>query len=166
MAVEELKRFLSFVILCFGQVLVFNHIRLFGCAMPLLCVYFAITIPRGYPKWASLLWCFTLGLAVDVFSNTPGVGTGSMTLVAMMQTYLLELFVPRDSIPNLESSLSTIGITKFATMAFILVFVYCLTFYMLEMFSFFNWLQWLLNVVASTLLTFVLIMAFEYVRQA
>ena len=60
MAVEELKRFLSFVILCFGQVLVFNHIRLFGCAMPLLCVYFAITIPRGYPKWASLLWCFTL----------------------------------------------------------------------------------------------------------
>lgn len=166
MAIEEFRRFLKFMILCFGQVLVFNNIRLFGCAMPLLCVYFAITIPRGYPRWASLLWCFTLGLAVDVFSNTPGVGTGSMTLVAMMQSYLLELFVPRDSIPNLESGISTLGIAKFASMAFILAFVYCLTFYTLEMFSFFNWIQWLLNVGASTLLTFALIMAFEYVRQA
>ena len=35
------------LVLALAQVLVFNHIHLFGCAMPMLYVYFAITIPRG-----------------------------------------------------------------------------------------------------------------------
>ena len=111
-----------------------------------------------------LLWSFALGLAIDVFSNTPGLASGSLTLIAVIQPYLLELFVPRDSAENLEVSISTLGIGKFMIFSAVLLVVYCLAFFALEAFSFFNWQYWLACAGASSLLTFALMMAIESVR--
>jgi rod shape-determining protein MreD len=146
------------------QVLILNHIHLFDLAIPLLYVYFTITFQRGTPKWMILLWSFALGLAIDVFSNTPGLASGSLTLIAVIQPYLLELFVPRDSAENLEVSISTLGIGKFMIFSAVLLVVYCLAFFALEAFSFFNWQYWLACAGASSLLTFALMMAIESVR--
>ena len=148
------------VVLTLAQALVFNRIHFLGYAMPLLLVYFAIVIPRGYPRWATLLWCFTLGLAVDLFSDTPGAAAGAMTFVALLQPYVLELFIPREAPANMEISIKQMGST-----ATFLILVYCLTFFSLEMFSFANWLTWGLYVVGSTLLTLMLVLAFESVRR-
>ena len=111
-----------------------------------------------------LLWSFAMGLAIDVFSNTPGLASGSMTLIAAIQPYLLEIFIPRDSAENLEVSISTLGISKFLVFCVILLVVYCLAFFALEAFSFYNWQYWLVCAGASFLLTLVLIMAIESVR--
>ena len=93
-AIDTLRRLAMLVVLSLAQALVFNHIRLFGCAMPLLYVYFVIAIPRGYPRWATLLWSFVLGLTVDLLSNTPGAAAGALTFVGLLQPYLVELFLP------------------------------------------------------------------------
>ena len=164
MSVEFFKRLGWFVVLCLVQVLILNHIHLFDLAIPLLYVYFTITFQRGTPKWMILLWSFALGLAIDVFSNTPGLASGSLTLIAVIQPYLLELFVPRDSADNMEVSISTLGIDKFIVFSSVLLVVYCLVFFALEAFSFYNWQYWLAYAGASSLLTFVLIMAIESVR--
>ena len=164
MSVEFFKRLGWFVVLCLVQVLILNHIHLFDLAIPLLYVYFTITFQRGTPKWMILLWSFALGLAIDVFSNTPGLASASLTLIAVIQPYLLELFVPRDSAENLEVSISTLGIGKFMIFSAVLLVVYCLVFFALEAFSFFNWQYWLACAGASSLLTFVLMMAIESVR--
>ena len=164
MSVEFFKRLGWFVVLCLAQVLILNHIHLFDIAIPLLYVYFAITFHRGTPKWIILLWSFALGLAIDVFSNTPGLASGSMTLIAAVQPYLLELFVPRDSAENLEVSVSTLGISKFMIFSAILLVVYCLVFFALEAFSFYDWEYWLTCAGASSPLTFALMMAIESVR--
>ena len=111
-----------------------------------------------------LLWSFALGLAIDVFSNTPGLAAGSLTLVAVVQPYLLELLVPRDSAENLETSISTLGLSKFVIFCVILLVVYCLAFFALEAFSFYNWQYWLTCAGASMLLTLVMVMAIESVR--
>jgi rod shape-determining protein MreD len=163
-SVEFFKRLGWFVVLCLVQVLILNHIHLFDLAIPLLYVYFTITFQRGTPKWMILLWSFALGLAIDVFSNTPGLASGSLTLIAVIQPYLLELFVPRDSVENLEVSISTLGIGKFMIFSAVLLVVYCLAFFALEAFSFFNWQYWLACAGASSLLTFALMMAIESVR--
>ena len=147
-----------------AQVLILNHIHLFDIAIPLLYVYFAITFRRGTPKWMLLLWNFAMGLAIDVFSNTPGLASGSMTLIAAIQPYLLELFVPRDSAENLNVSISTLGVGKFILFSVILLVIYCLVFFALEAFSFYNWQYWLACAGASSLLTFALMMAVESVR--
>jgi rod shape-determining protein MreD len=164
MSVEFFKRLGWFVVLCLVQVLILNHIHLFDVAIPLLYVYFTITFQRGTPKWMILLWSFALGLAIDVFSNTPGLASGSLTLIAVIQPYLLELFVPRDSSENLEVSVSALGLSKFVIFTAVLLVVYSLVFFALEAFSFYNWQYWLAYAGASSLLTFVLIMAIESVR--
>ena len=164
MSVEFFKRLGWFVVLCLVQVLILNHIHLFNVAIPLLYVYFTITFRRGTPKWMILLWSFALGLAIDVFSNTPGLASGSLTLIAVIQPYLLELFIPRDSAENLEVSVSTLGLGKFVIFCVILLLVYCLVFFAIEAFSFYNWQYWLECAGGSLLLTLVLILAIESVR--
>ena len=161
MAIDSLNRLLYFVLLCLTQVLVLNRIHLFGYATPLLYVYFVLLFPRNYPKWALLLWCFALGLVNDTFSNTPGVACASLTLLGAIQPYFLELFVPRDAIEDFTPSLPSLNYSKFILYALTLVFIYCLVFFALEAFNFFNWDQWLICSAASTLLTVIFILALE-----
>jgi rod shape-determining protein MreD len=165
MAIDTLKRAALFLTLCLTQVLVLNYIHLFDVATPLLYVYFVIILPRGYPRWASLLWSFALGLSIDVFANTPGVASASMTLIALLQPYLLELFVPRDAVEDLPASAAELGKGKFTMLTVIIVVVYCLSFFTLEAFNFFNWQNWLLCVGGSALLTIVLVLTLENLRR-
>ena len=153
-----------FVALFVAQVLILNHVHLLGVGTPLLYVYFAITFRRNFPKWLVLVSCFLLGLLIDVFSNTPGLAASTMTLVALAQTYLIELVAPRDSAEDLEASAKVLGTTKFVTLSALLTLLYCLVFFALEAFNFFDVLLWLARSVISFVLTMVLILAVESVR--
>ncbi len=163
--IEELKRAALFVVLCLTQVLVFNHIHLFGYAMVLLYVYFVVLFPRNYPRWAMLLWSFFLGLGVDMFNNTSGMAAASLTFLAFLQPYLLEFFVPREAPENMKPAVKTMNFIKFFTFLFILVFVYCVVYFTIVYFTFFNWQQWLLNIGGSTLLTILLLISLETIRK-
>ena len=158
------NRLVMFVVLLVVQVLVLNHVWLLNVATPLLYVYFAITFPRNTEKGEVLGWCFFLGLLIDIFSNTPGLAAGTLTLIGMTQTYLVELFVPRDSVENLEVSAATLGWGKFSMLSGILTLIYCLLFFILEAFNFFDWQLWILRAVFSTVLTLLLMLAIESVR--
>ena len=164
MSLDLLKRLWLFVALCVAQILILNHIHLFGVAIPLLYVYFVITFHRSTPKWAILLWSFALGLAIDVFSNTPGLAAGSLTLIAIIQPYLLELFVPRDSIDELEVSVKVLGWGNFISFSAVLILIFCLAFFAVEAFTFYNWVHWLICAGSSAVLTLILILAIESVR--
>ena len=164
MSIDLLKRALLFIIFCLAQAMVFNRIHLFNCATPLFYVYFVAGFERNYPKWGIILWSFMLGLTVDIFSNTPGVAAASLTLIGAIQPYYFELFVPRDSVDNLRPGMHTIGPVKYAYYITVLVLLYCLVFYTLETFNFFNWQEWLMNIGGSALLTLVLILTFESVK--
>lgn len=158
------NRLVMFVVLLLVQVLVLNHVWLLNVATPLLYVYFAITFPRNTEKGEVLGWCFFLGLLIDIFSNTPGLAAGMLTLIGMAQTYLVELFVPRDSVENLEVSAATLGWGKFSILSGVLTLIYCLLFFILEAFNFFDWQLWILRAVCSAILTLLLMLAIESVR--
>ncbi len=165
MSFELIKRLAVFFVLCVVQILFLNHIRLFGVATPMLYILFVIIFHRNTPKWALLLWSFALGLAIDVFSNTPGLAAGSMTLIAIIQPYLLELFIPRDSIEELRVSSTTLGLGKYIFFSTTLIVIYCLVFFALETFSFYNWIHWLTCAGSSAFLTLILILSIETVRK-
>ncbi len=166
MTIDLLKRAGWFVVFILVQALVLGRIHLFNCATPLFYVYFVSQFPRNYPKWATLLWSFMLGLMIDTFSNTPGLASASLTLTAAIQPYIFELFVPRDSVDDLKPALSTLGPLKYSYYIIILVLTYCLVFYSLELFSFFNISQWALCVAGSTAITLLLIYTFEIAKSA
>lgn len=153
-----------FVVLLLVQVLILNNIHLFQVATPLLYLFFVITFRRGMPKWIILTYSFLLGLLLDIFTNTPGLAAGTMTLIAVIQPYLLETLTPRDSAENMRVSVSTMGFGKFVTFSAILVSIYCVVFFALEAFNFFEWQMWLLRAVSSALLTLLFVLAIESVR--
>lgn len=159
------RRIIIFVLLILVQILILNHIHLFGYATPLLYVSFVLTFKRNFPRWAILIISFILGAIIDVFSNTPGVAMGSLTLIGLIQPTLLELFVPRDSAEDLEPSMKNLGVNKFIFFTIIIVFIFCLCFFTLETFNFFNWIKWIECVVGSTIFTTILILVLENMRK-
>lgn len=166
MTIDSLKRLILFVVLCLIQALVLNRVHLFDYAIPLLYLHFVLLFPRNYPKWALLLWCFAMGLVNDTFANTAGVGCASMTLAAVLQPYWLELFVPRDAAEDFQPSLFSMGYGKFTVYASPLLLLYCLVFFALEAFNFFNWVQWIIGAFSSALLTLVLILTIEHFKKS
>ena len=165
MVTDTFRRLLFFAVLCLAHALVLGHIHLFGCATPLLYVYIVLLFPRDYPRWAILLWSFAMGVVIDIFSDTPGVASASLTLVGAVQPQFFGLFVQRDSPDSMRPSMRAVGAGKFAFYVFALTLFYCTVFFSLEMFSFFNWLHWLECVGGSTVLTFVLILTLESARR-
>lgn len=164
MALVLLHRVTMFLILLAAQVLILNHVHLMDVAMPLLYIYFAITFRRGFPRWVILLSCFLMGLIVDMFSSTPGLAAGTMTLIGFIQPFLVERTAPRDSAEDMEISVATLGYGGFAFLSGVITAIYCLVFFTLEAFSFFEWFVWLERIIASSLLTWILILAIESVR--
>ena len=107
MTADLLKRGLLFVLFVLAQAIVLGRIHLFHYATPLLYIYFVLGFEQNQPKWAILLWSFFLGLFIDIFANTPGVAAASLTFIATIQPYFVQLFLPRDSADNLKPSLSS-----------------------------------------------------------
>ena len=63
MKIELINRLEMFLALFVAQVLILNHVHLFGVGTPLLYVYYAITFRRHFPKWLVLVSCFFVGRA-------------------------------------------------------------------------------------------------------
>lgn len=165
MDVEFFKKLGWFVLLILLQVFVLNHVHLFGIATPLLYIYFIIQFRRNYPRWGMMLWSFFMGLFIDIFSNTPGISSFSLTLMSAIQPFVLMPFLPRESSEALLPGMDTLGLGNYALFAFFMSLVYNVVFFSLDMFSFFNFLAWGAYILSSTLLTTVLILVIENVRR-
>lgn len=155
------------LIVVFGlvQALFLSHIHLFGVATPLLYVYLPLLFRRGYPRWAQLLLCFFMGLVADMFSNTPGLASSTLTLTGFVQPYFLELYLKKEDEADFKPSVGTMGFWKYLSYAFTLVFLFCLTYFSLETFSFAHWQLWLESIGGSLALTLLLILTIDSLRR-
>ena len=160
-------RYIFFIII-FGliQSLFLNHIHVFGVATPLLYVYLPLLFHRSYPRWAQMLLCFIMGLAMDMFTNTPGLAAASLTFIGFIKTYLLELYLKREDDPDFQPSISSMGFGRYLSYAFFLTLIYCLLFFSLEAFSFTHWLLWIESVAGSLTLTLILILTIDSLRRS
>ena len=159
-----LTRIAWFIGLVLVQSLLLNNICLFGLATPFVYIYFLLAMDRDADRNALMVTAFLLGLAVDVFSNTPGVNAGASVLVAFMRPGLLRLFSPRDEYENFEPGIYTLGIWAFVPYATIVTLLHHTALFLLEAFSFANIGYLSLRILCSTLLTVMLVMAIEFVR--
>jgi len=163
---ELFARIAAFFIFAAAQGLILNHIHLFGVATPLLYVYFVLTFRRNYPRWAIMIWCFFLGLVIDMFSNTPGLSAGVMTLIGFIQPKILEVYIPHDCEDDFKPGITSMGGGKFARYTAIIVVLFHLVFFSLEAFNFFNAVYWLICFAGSALLTYILILVIENLRSS
>lgn len=153
-----------FIVLVLVQALLLNNICLFGLATPFVYIYYLLAMDKDVDRNALMATAFLLGLAVDMFSNTPGVNAGASVLVAFLRPGLLRLFSPRDEYENFEPGIYTLGIWAFVRYATIATLLHHTVLFLLEAFSLANIGYLSLRILCSTLLTMMLIMAIEFVR--
>lgn len=157
-------RIVWFVVLVLIQVLLLNHICLFGLGTPFLYVYFILVMDKDVNPISLMLLAFTLGLAIDIFSNTPGVNAGASVLLAFLRMYLLRLFAPREEFENFEPGIRSLGVWPFIRYAFVASLLHHAALFILEAFSFAHIGYLSLRILCSVVLTMALIVPVEFIR--
>lgn len=153
--------FLS-VLMVLLQVVVFNHIHLFGIAVPLVFIYVIIKLPLSLSTVWTLTVAFLLGLTVDIFSNTPGMNALACTVLAFIRRPVLSLYLPHgsDYVAD-EPSMRSFGPGLFMRYALSLVLLYSILSFVIEAFTLFDITYMVLRILSSTLLTFVLVLCID-----
>ena len=136
MLINYLHKIGWFIGLVLLQVLILNNVHIAGYATPFLYIYLILKFESDTPRNALMLWAFFLGLAVDVFSDTPGMNAAATVLLAFLRPTFLRLFVPRDTLDTLVPAIRTMGILPFLKYLVVSVLIHHGLLLTLEFFSF------------------------------
>ncbi|WP_300811640.1 rod shape-determining protein MreD [uncultured Bacteroides sp.] len=165
MLINYLHKLGWFVGLVLLQALVLNNVHIAGYATPFLYIYLILKFESDTPRNALMLWGFFLGLAVDVFSDTPGMNAAATVLLAFVRPSFLRLFVPRDMVEGFVPAVRVMGIGSFLKYLVACVLVHHALLLTVEFFSFAHLGALALRIVTSTLLTVACVMAVEGIRK-
>ncbi|MCM1309820.1 MAG: rod shape-determining protein MreD [Bacteroides sp.] len=153
---------LLFIVLVLTQVVIFNHIVLFSIGLAFVFIYFIIKLPVNLSPAKVIALSFLLGLVIDIFQDTPGVNALACTCLGGARRTIMRLYIPREEdIQHSIPSIRTLGAGVYAKYVLTMTFVYCLLLFLIEAFTFFNPMILIARVVASTLLTSVLLIALD-----
>lgn len=151
----------NFILLTFVQVLIFSHIHLFGYATAYIYLIFLLKMPRHTSRNALLMWGFLFGLAVDMFSNTPGINAAAATAMGFARNAFLATFthkgMPEDFVPGAKS-LKWGSYLIYSLMCIVLFYTIL---FILELFTISNIVPLLISIASSTLLTMLFVVVTE-----
>lgn len=156
---------LRLIFYVFLQALFLRHMRLLGIAMPLLYIYFIISLPRNTPRWLHVTLSAFMGLLVDMFCNTPGISMAPLILIGMIKPYYLEWYMRNEDPSTLIPSTQTMGQMRFFAYTLALTLIFCFTMFTLEALTLFNFWRWLGSIILSTALTIALIFVIDYMKK-
>lgn len=148
------------------QVFVFNHINLWGYAVPLLGVMVLFHVPLNASRIGNMFLAFFTGLVLDAFSNSPGVAAGAMTLTAFVQYSLLHAMAPKDAVEDALPSVSMLGRYTYISYIAILMAVHHMAYFTFEAFTFFNAMDMFLRFLGSYALSMLLALFIEMLLSA
>lgn len=146
------------------QVLVCNHIHLFGYATPMPYVLFLAFFPLNANRIGNMLWAFAMGVIIDSFSNTPGEAAASLVLASFVQWPLLQAMAPKEVAEDMLPTYKSMGRWNHVRYLFILTLIHHAAYYLLESFSFFHIRETFISFAASLSLTFVLMLIIDTLR--
>lgn len=147
-----------FILFVLAQAILFNHLDIFGVAVPLVFIFWIIILPVNTGLNKVLILSFLLGFCVDLFSDTPGMNALACTILAGLRLPVLRLYFPReDDMTNPIPSIRSLGVGVFAKYSFTATLVYCALYYSIEAFSFFSIWRLVYSIIASTLTSFLII---------
>lgn len=165
---KGIKYITLFAILVLLQVLVFNNIRIDGYANPQVYVFFILIIPFAVKGYILLLTAFTIGIVVDVFSDSLAIHTSASLFMAFCRPGVIRLltgqYIPDDiEVPGF----SNMGIFKLIIYSLLLIFLHHCSLFLLEVFRFDEFRQTLLRVLVSSGITLIFVLfAFAFFEQS
>lgn len=161
MTTNYLKLLLYTLLLLLLQVMVFNRLHLFQIATPYLYIYTLIKLPVGMSRSLVLLCSFTIGFILDIFADTPGLNAGVLTMIGMVRPLWINLFLPKDIQDSCIPSVKIVGNAPFWRYTFSMILTHHFLLILIEMFSFVDFGFLMLRILASSILTFFLLVIIE-----
>jgi rod shape-determining protein MreD len=146
-------------------VLIGNNICIGGYATPFIYIYFILKLDSDASRNSLMIWAFSLGFIIDIFSNTLGMNTVAVVLLAFLRPLFLNLFISRDSTNLNIPSIRTMGRIPYWKYLITSIFIHHSILLSLEFFSFSDMGGLLLRILTGSLLTFVFIIAIDSIRK-
>lgn len=160
MSRETINHIILFFVALLAQVLIFNNVVLFSVAIPFVFIYFIIRMPLDTNDSLLLTLAFVMGLTVDLFSDSLGVNALSASCLAMLKKPIFFAYVHHDDhIEDAVPSIPTMGLLDYMKYLLSLVVIYCTIVFTIEYLSFARIGEIILAVVASSILSFLILLA-------
>ncbi len=154
---------IRFFLLLMAQVLVLKRlspgIESFNYIHILLYPLFIILLPLRTPQALVLLLAFAMGLAVDIFYDSPGVHAAACVFSGYLRGIVLHQMEPRGGYNvNFSPTMARLGLRWFAGYASILMAGHLFFYFSMEAFTF----AYFTDAVLKTVFSFIVSMAFVF----
>lgn len=159
----SLVRFGRMALLIALQLIIFNRLHLFGYATPLVFGYMLMRFRCNSYRMTLLLWGFFTGLIYDIFADTMGMASASMTLLGFVQPGLVKKFMPKDETDKFSPRLKNMDLGKYILYALSCMAVLHTAFYFLEAFSLSDFFVTFAAIIVSTLLSTLIVVLYELI---
>ena len=131
-----IRNILRFICLVFAQIMIFDNIRFGNFVHPCVYVLFVMLLPFDTPKWRLLIDGFLIGMAIDIFTGTPGLNAAATVFMAFLRPYIIKITTRKSDIDeNNTPSISEMGLKWFVVYGLLMLIVHNLVFFWLEAFS-------------------------------
>ncbi len=155
---------IRFLVLLLIQVLIFKRlnpgIESFNYLHVIFYPLFIMLLPLRTPKGLVLLLAFLMGLAVDIFYNSPGVHAGASVFTGFLRGMVLHRMEPRGGYNvNFSPTKARMGTRWFATYSALLLIGHLIFYFSLEAFTFAQFGALVLRVLVSYVISWVFIQA-------
>ena len=158
-----IKHSIRFLLFVFAQVLILNQLEIgFGIQL-MIYPLFILLLPVEIGVISLMFVAFALGLSIDAVSDTYGLHTSSLLVVAFSRPLIYKLFAPRDGYdPMVETNIFTMGTNWFLKTFGLLILLHHFWFFMLEMFKLNEVFFVLQKTALSALLSFLICILLQY----
>jgi len=144
-----LNNTIRFIALLFLQVLIFNHMNIFGNINPMVYISWVFLFPVRKKRSLFLILSFLLGISIDFFSDSGGINAFAITFIAYFRLPILMAILKRPDLDYVQFSLRTISTSKAFLFIATLTLIHHFIVFGLEYFSF----SAILSIIFNTILT-------------
>lgn len=158
--------FLWSLFLLVFQLLVLNNVYLWGFINPYIYIFIILMLPMDFRPWAGLMLGFSLGLILDIFTDTLGLHTAATLTMTFFRPMVLRLISPREGYESdARPDLGEMGFSWYLRYAGFLVFIHHFLLFYLEVFRFSGFFQTFARMLFSWLASMILIFLFQFLIQ-
>ena len=131
--------------------------------VPYIYYLFILWLPFYIPRFWLLVIGFLTGLSLDCFTQTPGLHAAACVLIAYIRPFVINILLPKDTseFNYREPSPRTMGWTPYAVYVLILTLFHHSYMLLLEWLSFGDFITFVVKLIATTGISFLLIFTTE-----
>ncbi|MBQ4376765.1 MAG: rod shape-determining protein MreD [Bacteroidales bacterium] len=157
-----LQNIIRLIILMLIQLIVLNNVTPITLLMPNIVLLFLLMMPTNTGRIPMLLISFFIGLLLDLFSNTLGFQCFAFTMVAMARILFADrMLLNNEPIDINCPSFRVVSFQNYTVYSITLLFIYYLTYIVLEAFSFYNVWFMVLSIFVNVIVTWILVIIYQ-----